>query len=120
MYDGKIASGPNFGGPIHGGIMGVMDFPVAAVRHSDGDHPAMCVLETPLDRLKTGEFQRPSHCDVVNSVPKSEDVDELAARRIIYNQILEQGKLTNAEHVEDADLEQFLPRAVKDATNNQQ
>lgn len=108
LYDGKIVDDPEYGG-----ILGVMDFPASAVRICPVGHSPMCVLETPLDPSSDNTFLRPSHCDVVNSQPIADQEDRVAARRVIFNQINEQGQKTNAEDVKDCDLVQFLPAITK-------
>lgn len=108
LYTGKLETDPEYGG-----ILAVMDFPVAAVRQCPGPSPAMCVLETPLDLVSAGKFLRPSHCDVVNSTPIPTDEERLAARRTIFNQIMAAGQKTRAEDVTDCDLVQFLPKVAR-------
>lgn len=108
LYDDKIVDEPEYGG-----ILGVMDFPVSAVRVCPEAHSAMCVLETPLNRVDPISFLRPSHCDVVNSRPFTDPEDRVAVRRTIFNQINEQGQQTPAENVKDCDLAQFIPAAAK-------
>lgn len=98
--------------PVHGGILSVVDFPVAAVREDADAVSLMCVLETPLERQASGEFLRPSHGDVVNSASGLSEEARLAKRDVAYNRIVELGKQSNVEQVSDSNLAQFLPQIV--------
>ena len=104
LFDGKVEKDGEYGG-----VLGVMDFPVSCVRVSPDGTPPFCVFDTPLDRIKRGEFRRPSHCDVANSQPFENNEDKVAARRIMFNQIKAAGNMTRAEDVQDCDISQFLP-----------
>lgn len=101
--------------PQLGGVLAVIDFPVEAVRVCPAPHAPFCVLETPLDPLPNGQFDRPSHADIVNSVANLNDESKKACREIIHNQIKLQGTQTNSEHVTDCNLLSYLPSAIRDA-----
>ena len=108
LFEFQAAKSPEFGG-----VLAVIDFPVEAVRESPGLQPVFCVLETPLDLLPSGGFERPSHADIVSSVHNMSEVEQKACREIVYNQIKSQGKKTNSEDVTDCNLVQYLPSAVR-------
>ena len=99
--------------PSLGGVLAVIDFPVESVRVCPKPHAPFCVLETPLDPLPDGQFERPSHADVVNSVANLSDESKKACREIIYNQIKVQGTQTSCEDVTDCNLQQYLPLATR-------
>ena len=97
----------------YGGVVGVVDFPVKAVRRCPEPIAPMCVLETPLDANPEGGFCRPSHADVVNSKSGMTEEEKKSSREIIYNSICELGVQTRSENVADCDLHRFLPEVAK-------
>lgn len=99
----------------YGGILGVVDFPVSAVRVCPGEHSPLCVFETPLDPIPAGGFRRPSHADLVNSKVGMTEEEKLKNRAIIHNQIVAQGTQTRSEQVTDSDVARYLPAILRRA-----
>lgn len=95
-----------------GGLVGAVDFPVEAVRACSVPHIPMCAHETPLDYTDATGYLRPSHSDVVNSMPGMSDEEQKASREVIYNQIIKQGSVKNIEDVKDFDMSAFIPKAA--------
>lgn len=93
-----------------GGLVGVADFPVEAVRSCPAPHVPMCVHETPLDRQEASVYLRPSHADVVNSQSGMNDEDQKASREVIFNQIMKQGAVRDIKDVSDFDMTEFVPK----------
>jgi len=97
----------------HGGLLSVVDFPVAAVRMCVDRFGSMCVFETPAEAQGNGSFKRPSHADIANSVNGLAEEAKKAKREVIYNRIIEQGNQLRVEDVDGCNLAQFLPEIVK-------
>jgi len=102
-----------------GGILGVVDFPAAAVRQCPAETVPMCVHETPLDPNPNGGFFRPSHADIVNSQVGMTDEEKKKSREIVFNQIHEQKIQKKSEDITDCDLCIFLPEAVGESANRE-
>ena len=93
-----------------GGLVGVADFPVTAVRSCPDPHVPMCVHQTPLDHQRGAVYLRPSHADVVNSQSGMSDEAQKASRDIIFNQIMDQGEVLGIKDVSGIDMTSFAPK----------
>ncbi len=109
LYDYQIGRNNKFGG-----VLGVVDFPVYAVRYCPEPHAPMCVFETPLGQNTNGIFDRPSHSDIVNSKADLTDEEQKIHREIVFNLIKQYGKQTNSEDVSDCNLKSLLPNILSD------
>lgn len=109
LFEFQVSRDPQFGG-----ILGVYDFPASAVRHigQETDAHPLCMVETPLDLDRIGNFERPSHADIVNSKAGMTDEERKASRETIYNQIKLLGSQLHSEQVTDVDLVRFIPIAA--------
>ena len=105
LYDIQVAAKGEIGG-----LVGIADFPVTAVRSCPDSHVPMCVHQTPLDHQMGAVFLRPSHADVVNSQSGMSDEAQKTSRDIIFNQIKKQGEVLDIKDVSGIDMTPFAPK----------
>lgn len=95
-----------------GGVIGAVDFPVTSVRTCPVEIVPLCAYETPLDPRPEGGYLRASHGDVVNSRNGMSPEEQKASRDVIFNQIVESGKIRKADQIDDFTIADYLPKTA--------
>ena len=100
--------------PETGGIIGYLNISARIIRKGISDSAPFCIYETPSDFIKSGEYLRPSHADIVWS--KNSDLEpeqSIVSKKNLRQLFKAHGEFVIWNNHNASKYFEFLPKTLK-------